>query len=83
MFEAALSVLNVGVKLRTASWGNLISTNWGTLLVFDPLATQGSFYVEKSTWVLFWPTAALLVTVVALALFGEGLRRAIDPRGSE
>lgn len=83
VFEAALAVLNVGVKLPTASWGNLLSTNWGTLLVFDPLRTEGSFYVVKSNWVLFWPTAALLVTVVALAVFGEGLRRAIDPRGDE
>lgn len=82
VFEAAISVLNVGIKLPTASWGNLISTNWGTLLIYDPLASQGSFSVEKSNWVLFWPTAALLVTVVALALFGEGLRRAIDPRGN-
>jgi ABC-type dipeptide/oligopeptide/nickel transport system permease subunit len=85
IFEAALAVLNVGVALPTASWGNLLSTNWGTLLVFDPLRTdpKSGYYVDKSNWVLFWPTAALVVTLVALALFGEGLRRAIDPRGNE
>ena len=33
MLEAALSFLNVGIKLPYASWGNMLSTNWGTLLV--------------------------------------------------
>jgi ABC-type dipeptide/oligopeptide/nickel transport system permease subunit len=83
IFEAAISVLNVGIKLPTASWGNLLSTNWGTLLVFDPNRASGTFFVEKSNWVVFWPTAALFVTIVALALFGEGLRRAIDPWRNE
>ena len=82
LFETAISVLNIGVPLPTASWGNLISTNWGTLLVFDPLAEDllTGFYVEKSNWVVVWPTIALLVTVASLALFAEGIRRALDPR---
>ena len=85
MFEAAISILNVGVKLPTASWGNLIATNWGTLLVFDPLAedVRTGFYVQRSNWVLVWPTAALLLTVVSLALFAEGIRRALDPKAVE
>jgi peptide/nickel transport system permease protein len=80
-FEAALSVLNVGLKLPTASWGTLISTNWGTLLVFDPNRSTDTFFVDKSHWVVFAPTVALLVSVVSLALFAEGLRRALDPKG--
>jgi len=85
IFEAAIAFLNVGIKLPTASWGNLLSNNWGTLLVFNPLMTdeRAGFYVVKSNWVLFFPTAALFVTVVSLALFGEGLRRAVDPKGIE
>jgi peptide/nickel transport system permease protein len=83
VFEAAISVLNVGIKLPAASWGNLISTNWGTLLVFDPYRFQGVVVAERSNWVAYAPTVALFVTVVALALFGEGLRRAIDPWGTE
>ena len=85
IFEAAIAFLNVGIKFPTASWGNLLSTNWGTLLVFNPLAPEGQsgFYVQKSNWVFFWPTAVLFVTIVALALFGEGLRRAVDPKGIE
>jgi ABC-type dipeptide/oligopeptide/nickel transport system permease subunit len=82
IFEAAISALNVGIRLPTASWGNLLSTNWGTLLFFDPNSPSTTF-VERSNWVVFWPTAALFVTVVALALFGEGLRRAIDPWRNE
>jgi len=83
VFEAAISVLNIGVKLPTASWGNMFSTNWGTLLIFDPLRTEGTYYVERSNWVVFWPTAALFLAIVSLAVFGEGLRRAVDPRGNE
>ena len=84
LFEAAISILNIGVKVPTASWGNLISTNWGTLLVFDPLASDPiqttGFYIERSNWVVAWPTAALLLTVASLALFAEGVRRALDPK---
>ena len=83
VFEAAISVLNVGVKLPTASWGNMFSANWGTLLVFDPLRAEGAYYVERSHWVVFWPSAALFLSIVSLAVFGEGLRRAIDPQGRE
>ncbi len=79
IFEAAISFLNVGIKLPTASWGNMLSTNWGTLLKFDPYANPYGIVLGKSNWILFWPTAALFVTVIALTLFGEGIRRALDP----
>lgn len=81
IFEAAISVLNLGVKLPTASWGNLLSTNWGTLLVYDPFRSTGTYYVERSNWVVFWPTAALFISIVSLALLAEGIRKAFDPRG--
>ena len=80
-FEAALAVLNVGIRLPTASWGSLISTNWGTLLVYDPNRASGTFFVDKSHWVVFAPTVILLLAVISLALFAEGLRRALDPKG--
>lgn len=85
VFESAISVLNVGLELPTASWGSLLAANWGTLLVFDPFRTdqQAGFYVDESNWVLFFPSAALFLTIVSLALFGEGLRRAVSPRGLE
>jgi len=79
VFEAAISVLNIGIKLPTASWGNMLSTNWGTLLKFDPSRNPYDVVIGKSNWVLFWPTAALFLTVIALTLFGEGVRRALEP----
>ena len=77
ILEAALSFLNMGVRLPTPSWGNMLSQNWGTLLAYDQGGVPG---IEKTNWTMFWPTAFVFVTVLALALFGEGLRRAIDPR---
>jgi peptide/nickel transport system permease protein len=79
ILEAALSFLNMGVRLPTASWGNMLSANWGTLLAFNQSDIPG---IEKTNWTLFWPTAFVFVTVLSLALLGEGLRRAIDPRSA-
>jgi peptide/nickel transport system permease protein len=78
ILEAAISFLNLGVRLPTASWGNMLSQNWGTLLAFD----QAVATTQKTAWAQAFPTIAVFVTVLALALVGEGLRRAIDP-GSE
>jgi peptide/nickel transport system permease protein len=77
VLEAALSFLNLGVKLPTASWGNMLSANWGTLLVFNPAPNYG----VQSNWTIAIPTAAVAVTVLALALVGEGLRAATNPTG--
>jgi peptide/nickel transport system permease protein len=83
VLEAALSVLNFGVKLGTASWGSLLSDAWGSLLVFnpryDPLNTN--YYQPRSGWLMLWPSLALFLTVLCLALVGDAVRNAIDPRG--
>jgi peptide/nickel transport system permease protein len=81
ILEAALSILNYGVKLGTASWGGLLSDSWGTLLVFNPgtNAPQG----VRNDWLMLWPSLALFLTVLCLALFGDGLRNALDPRRGE
>ena len=78
VLEAALSFLNLGIKLPNASWGNMLSTNWGTLLV--PGGQEA--YARTSAWTSIWPTVSIFVTVFAFALFGEGLRRALDPHGT-
>ena len=85
IFEAAVSFLNVGVRPPTASWGNLLSTNWGTLLVYNPLSGGPipGFYAQKSQWVLILPTVTLFVTVISLAIFGDRLRRALDPKADD
>jgi peptide/nickel transport system permease protein len=77
ILEAALSILGLGIELPDASWGNMLSTNWGTLLV--PGGQEA--FAKTSAWTSVWPTAAIFVTVFAFALFGEGLRRAFDPHG--
>jgi peptide/nickel transport system permease protein len=78
ILEASLSVLNVGVRLGTASWGNLLASNWGTLLVFNP-ADVGVQY-PKPPLLMVWPALMLFVTVLALAASGDGLRSALDPK---
>jgi peptide/nickel transport system permease protein len=77
ILESALSFLNIGVRLPTPSWGNLISANIGTLLGYNPGTTPLGV---RSNWPMVWPTGMLLVTALSLVLLGEGLRAAIDPR---
>jgi peptide/nickel transport system permease protein len=79
VLEASLSVLNFGVRLGTASWGSMLAQSWGTLLNYNP--NQGSLISSaSSTLVKTAPAAALFVTVLCLALVGDGLRSALDPR---
>jgi peptide/nickel transport system permease protein len=66
--EAGLSFLNLGVKLPTASWGNL-------------LATAPEYYTSQP-WLMVWPGLAVLLTTLAFNLLGDGLRDAFDPRSS-
>jgi peptide/nickel transport system permease protein len=66
--EAGLSFLNLGIKLPTASWGNL-------------LATAPEYYTSQP-WLMLWPGLAVLLTVLAFNLLGDGLRDAFDPRSS-
>lgn len=77
--EAALSILNFGVKLGTASWGGLLSDAWGSLLVFNPRDAATTY--SRSRWLMLWPSLALFLTVLCLALIGDALRNALDPKG--
>lgn len=81
VLEAALSALNFGVKLPTPSWGNLLGSNFGSLLNFDPFNDSTTSAYVTTNWTLFWPSAALFLTVLFLSLVGDGLRNALDPRG--
>jgi peptide/nickel transport system permease protein/oligopeptide transport system permease protein len=81
ILEAALSILGLGIGLPDPTWGNMISTNWGTLLApGGPNASPDSSFVRTSSLVTYCPTVALFVTVLAFNLFGEGVREALDPR---
>ena len=81
VLEASLSVLNFGVRLGTASWGSLLAQSWGTLLTFNPNQGVGGLPYATSTLLKAVPSVALFLTVLCLALIGDGLRSALDPRG--
>ena len=64
--ESALSFLGIGVLPPTPSWGNIL--------------TSGKDYIEFAWWLSLFPGLAILVTVLAYNLLGEGIRDALDPR---
>ncbi len=70
LFEAGLSYLGVGVPLPTASWGSMLS---------DGVV---SGYYRYAPALAIVPGAALVLTMLALNLLGDGLRDALDPRGA-
>lgn len=63
--EAGLSMLGIGVKLPTPTWGSILS-----------LALKYMDY----WWLSLFPGLAIFLTVTAYNLVGEGLRDALDPR---
>ena len=66
LFEAALSFLGVGVQPPTASWGQMLSEAVG---IFD-----------TAWWYMLFPGLALLFTVLAFNLVGDGLQDALNPK---
>jgi peptide/nickel transport system permease protein len=66
LFEAALSFLGIGIQPGTPSWGSMISDAVG---VFD-----------IAWWFMTFPGLALLLTVLAFNLVGDGLQDALNPR---
>jgi peptide/nickel transport system permease protein len=79
VLEASLSVLNFGVRLGTPSWGSMLAQAWGTLLNYNP--NQGNLIASASDTIVRWaPAGALFLTVLCLAMVGDGLRNALDPR---
>lgn len=66
LFEAALSFLGVGVQPPTASWGQMIA--------------DASADFQRMWWFMLFPGAALVLTVLAFNLVGDGLQDALDPK---
>jgi peptide/nickel transport system permease protein len=68
LFEAGLSFLGVGIRPPTASWGQMIS--------------DASSNFNTEWWYMVFPGVALLLTVLAFNLVGDGLLDALNPRGN-
>lgn len=81
MLEAALSALDLGLQSDAPDWGTMLSQNWGTL-IFNA-ANGGADASQGTAWTQAFPAGAILLTILALALFGEGLRKALNPRVRE
>jgi peptide/nickel transport system permease protein len=64
--EAGLSFLGAGVRLPDPSWGNLIAS--------------GEDQIQTAPWLALVPGIAIVLTVLSLNIFGDGLRDALDPR---
>lgn len=64
--EAALSFLGVGVPPYIPSWGNILS--------------EGRLYMQQAPWLVLYPGAAIMLTILGLNLFGDGLRDVLDPK---
>ena len=77
VLESAISFLNIGVPLPDASWGNMLATNWGHFFIVDQPGLSSGIYT--SVWTTVFPAAAIALTVLCLALIGEGVREAFDP----
>jgi dipeptide transport system permease protein len=63
---AALGFLGLGAQPPTPEWGTM-------------LATAREFII-RAPWVVTFPGLAILITVLAINLVGDGLRDALDPK---
>ena len=68
LLEAFLSFLGLGIQPPATSWGLLIS--------------YGAETTEEYPWLLIFPGCALTLTLFSLNFLGDGLRDALDVRGS-
>ncbi|MEX1266463.1 MAG: ABC transporter permease subunit [Woeseia sp.] len=68
LIESFLSFLGLGVQEPRTSLGALVS--------------GGTGYMEQAPWVLLLPSTLLAIILLAFNFLGDGLRDALDPRGS-
>ena len=67
VIEASLGFLGVGIPPPTPTWGNMLSDALNAGLV-------------PPWWLVFFPGAAITLTVLAFNLLGDGIRDLLDPR---
>ena len=63
---AALGFLGLGAQPPTPEWGSMLAS-----------ALE---FIQRASWVVTFPGLAILVTVLAFNLMGDGLRDALDPK---
>ena len=63
---AALGFLGLGAQPPTPEWGTMLAN-----------ALQ---FIQRAWWVVTFPGLAILITVLAFNLMGDGLRDALDPK---
>jgi dipeptide transport system permease protein len=63
---AALGFLGLGAQPPTPEWGSMLAS-----------ALE---FIQRAPWVVAFPGLAILVTVLAFNLTGDGLRDALDPK---
>lgn len=66
LVAATLSFLGLGSQPPTAEWGRMLS--------------EGRQYLREQWWIATFPGVAIMLTVLALNMLGDGLRDALDPR---
>lgn len=66
IMEASLSFLGLGIPPHIPAWGSMVAA--------------GRDYMLVSWWVSTLPGIALLILVLSVNIFGEGLRDILDPR---
>ena len=65
--EASLSFLGLGPPPPTPTWGSMLSV-------------EGRAHFERAPWLALFPGLAIMITVLAMNLLGDGLRDVLDPR---
>lgn len=63
---SSLSFLGLGIKPPRPEWGNMLS--------------GGRAYLRDAWYITMFPGLAIMITILALNLFGDGLRDALDPK---
>jgi len=63
---AGLSFIGLGAQPPTPEWGAMLS--------------QARAYLRNEWWMATFPGLAIMITVLAVNLLGDGLRDALDPR---
>lgn len=63
---ASLSFIGLGIAPPTPEWGSMLSA--------------GRQFLRDAWWVVTFPGLAIMISIFALNLFGDGLRDALDPK---